>query len=104
MPEGDAIHRAARKLRTALVGSQIVEIETPQRRHAMERWPERLAGRAVRAVDARGKHLLIRFDGGLTLHSHLRMTGRWSVYRRGERWRRSPGRAWLVIRTPEHEV
>ena len=104
MPEGDAIHSAARRIREVLVGSQIEEIETPQPRHALDRWPERLRGRAVRAVDARGKHLFIRFDGELTLHSHLRMRGRWSVYRRGERWRRSPRRAWLVLRTREHEV
>ena len=104
MPEGDAIHSAARRIREVLVGTQIEEIETPQPRHALDRWPERLDGRAVRAVDARGKHLFIRFDGELTLHSHLRMRGRWSVYRRGERWRRSPGRAWLVLRTREHEV
>jgi formamidopyrimidine-DNA glycosylase len=38
----------------------------------MDRWPERLGGRAVRAVDAHGKHLFIRFEGDLTLHSHLR--------------------------------
>jgi endonuclease-8 len=88
----------------ALVGKEIVSIETPQPRHAMDRWPERLGGRAVRSVDARGKHLFIRFDGDLTLHSHLRMTGLWSVHRRGERWRRSRRRAWLVIRTDEHEV
>jgi endonuclease-8 len=58
----------------------------------------------VRSVDAHGKHLFLRFDGDLTLHSHLRMGGWWGVFRRGERWRRSPRRAWLVIRTPEHEV
>jgi endonuclease VIII len=104
MPEGDAIHSAARRVGAALVGKPIVSIETPQLRHAMDRWPERLGGRAVRAVDARGKHLFIRFEGDLTLHSHLRMTGQWGVYRRGQRWRRSPRRAWLVIRTPEHEV
>jgi endonuclease-8 len=104
MPEGDTILSAARRVGAALVGRPIVEIETPQPRHALDRWPERLGGRAVRAVDARGKHLFIRFDGDLTLHSHLRMTGQWGVYRRGERWRRSPHRAWLVIRTEEHEV
>ena len=103
-PEGDTIHSAARRVGAALVGHEIEEIETPQRRHAMDRWPERLAGRAVRAVDAHGKHLFIRFDGDLTLHSHLRMTGQWGVYRRGERWRRAPRRAWLVIRTAAHEV
>jgi len=104
MPEGDSIHSASRRLGAALVGGEILAIETPQPRHALDRWPERLGGRAVRAVDAHGKHLFIRFEGDLTLHSHLRMTGRWAVYRRGERWRRSSRRAWLVIRTERHEV
>jgi endonuclease-8 len=104
MPEGDTVHRAARRVGEALVGKEIVAIETPHPRFARDRWPERLAGRRVRGVDARGKHLFIRFDGELTLHSHLRMSGQWGVYRRGERWRRAPRRAWLVIRTPDHEV
>jgi endonuclease VIII len=104
VPEGDAIHSAAGRVGAALVGRAIVEIETPQPGHAMDRWAERLEGCTVRAVDARGKHLLIRFDGGLTLHSHLRMRGAWAVYRHGQRWRRSPRRAWLVIRTADHEV
>jgi endonuclease VIII len=104
MPEGDTLHRAARRIERALVGKEIVSIDAPQPRHRLDRWPERLSGRSVRAVDARGKHLFLRFEGDLTLHSHLRMGGLWSVHRRGERWRRSPRRAWLVIRTPEHEV
>jgi endonuclease VIII len=104
VPEGDTIHSAARRLGAALVDKEILAIETPQPRHAFDRWPERLAGRAVRAVDARGKHLFIRFEGDLTLHSHLRLKGGWGVYRRGQRWRRSPRRAWLVMRTAEHEV
>jgi endonuclease VIII len=104
MPEGDTIHSAARRIRAALVGKPIVSIETPQPRHAMDRWPERLEGRAVTSVDAHGKHLFVRFEGDLTLHSHLRMTGRWGVYPRGRRWSRSPRRAWLVLRTAEHEV
>ena len=104
MPEGDTIHNAARRVGAALVGSPIESIETPQRRHARDRWPERLEGRGVRSVDAHGKHLFLRFEGDLTLHSHLRMGGSWGVYRRGQRWRRSPRRAWLVIRTPDHDV
>jgi endonuclease-8 len=104
MPEGDTIHNAARRVGAALLGKESVSIETPQPRHRLDRWPERLAGQAVRSVDARGKHLFVRFDGGLTLHSHLRMGGFWGVFGQGERWRRSPRRAWLVIRTPEHEV
>ncbi|MFL5968577.1 MAG: Fpg/Nei family DNA glycosylase [Gaiellaceae bacterium] len=104
MPEGDTIHAAARRVGSALVGKEIVSIETPQPRHAMDRWPDRLTGRPVHSVDAHGKHLFLRFDGDLTLHSHLRMGGMWGVYEHGRRWSRSPRRAWLVIRTPEHEV
>lgn len=104
MPEGDTIHAAARRVAAALVGKEIVAIETPQQRHAMDRWPERLAGRPVRGVDAHGKHLFLRFDGDLTIHSHLRMGGMWGVYEHGRRWSRSPRRAWLVIRTPDHEI
>ena len=102
MPEGDTIHGAARRIRGALVGKEIASIETPHPRFARDRWPERLSGRAVRSVDAKGKHLFIRFDGDLTLHSHLRMNGWWGVYERGRRWSKSPSRAWLVIRTAEH--
>ena len=104
MPEGDTIHAAARRVGAALVGKEIVSIETPQPRHAMDRWPDRLAGRPVRSVDAHGKHLFLRFDGDLTLHSHLRMGGMWGVYSRGRRWSRARRRAWLVIRTRHHEV
>jgi len=104
VPEGDTIHAAARRVGSALVGKEIVSIETPQRRHTMDRWPERLAGRPVRSVDAYGKHLFVRFDGDLALHSHLRMGGMWGVYESGRRWSRAPRRAWIVMRTPTHEV
>jgi endonuclease-8 len=104
VPEGDTIHAAARKVGAALVGKEIVSIETPHPRFGKDRWPERLEGRLVQSVDAHGKHLFLRFEGDLTLHSHLRMGGAWGVYPQGKRWHRSPRRAWLVIRTPQHEV
>jgi endonuclease VIII len=104
VPEGDTIHAAARRVGAALVGKEIVAIETPQARHAMDRWPERLAGRPVHGVDAHGKHLFVRFQGDLTLHSHLRMGGMWGVYPPGKRWSRGRHRAWLVLRTPAAEV
>lgn len=104
MPEGDTIRYAAHRLGDALVEAEIRAIEAPHTRHARERWPQRLAGRSVRAVDTHGKHLFIRFEGGLTLHSHLRMTGKWGVYANGGRWTRSPRRAWLVLRTDASEV
>jgi len=104
MPEGDTVHHAANRMRPVLEGRVPDEIAAPQPRHALDRWPQRLAGRAVRAVEAHGKHLFLRFEGDLTLHSHLRMTGVWATYERGRRWGRSPRRAWLVLRAGEHEV
>jgi endonuclease VIII len=104
MPEGDTIHYAAARIRTVLASRVPEEILTPHPRHALDRWPQRLAGRAVRAVDAHGKHLFVRFEGDLTLHSHLRMTGAWSVSPKGQRWKRAAGRAWLVLRSGEWEV
>lgn len=63
-----------------------------------------LAGRRLVSCEARGKHLLLRFDGEWLLHSHLGMSGAWHVYRAGERWRRPPASAWLVLSTAELEV
>ena len=97
MPEGDTIHRAAERIRAALGGRVPELIEAPQARHRHDRWPERLAGRALGAVDAHGKHLFLRFEGGLTLHSHLRMTGSWAVKPMDAPARRSRLRAWLVL-------
>ena len=106
MPEGDTIAYAARRIRPVLEGHVPDEIRTPQRRHALDRWPERLAGRTVSEIRTHGKHLFLRFEGDLTLHSHLRMTGSWGVYSgpAPRRWRRSPRRAWLVMRRGDSEV
>jgi endonuclease-8 len=104
MPEGDTIHYAANRIRPVLVGRVPDEIRTPHPRFGRDRWPERLAGREVEAVEAHGKHLFLRFAGDLTIHSHLRMTGAWGVYPDGRRWQRAPRRAWLVIHAAGHDV
>src|SRR5215218_5871783 len=104
MPEGDTIHYAARRIRPILEGGVPDEIATPHPRFRADRWPERLAGRAVEAVTAHGKHPFLRFEDDLVIHSHLRMTGSWGTYRAGQRWRRSPRRAWLVLRARGQEV
>lgn len=104
MPEGDTIHYAANRIRLVLEGSVPEQILTPQQRHGCDRWPQRLADRAVKSVSAHGKHLFVRFDGDLVLHSHLRMTGAWGVYEIGQRWKRASSRAWLVMRTANAEV
>jgi endonuclease-8 len=93
VPEGDSLHRAARRLQP-LVG-QTLEVETPHPRAAATGVAEQLDGRRLEGVEAIGKNLILHFDGGLVLRSHLRMTGRWTVRARGAA---SRGRPWLVLR------
>jgi endonuclease-8 len=101
MPEGDTIHYAANRIRPILEGHVPDALETLHPRFGRDRWPEKLAGQAVRSVDAHGKHLFIRFANDLTIHSHLRMTGSWRVLGAD----RPPSRAaWLVIRRAGHQV
>ena len=101
MAEGDTIAWAANRLRPVLAGNVPDEIHTPQPRHALNRWPERLAGRAVKSVDTHGKHLFVRFEGGFLIHSHLGMSGSWTVARTGQQgW----PRAWIVLRVGDRWV
>src|SRR3954464_8501564 len=92
MPEGDTIHRAAARLRPALEGKALVRFEAPR---AVGRPPR--PGTVIDAVEAIGKHLLVRFADGTTLRTHLRMTGSWHLYRTGERWQRGQHLARAVI-------
>lgn len=92
MPEGDTLHRTAARLRPALVGGRVTRFDAPRLRGDRPRRDVR-----VDDVEARGKNLLVHFDDGLTLRTHLRMTGSWHIYRTGERWRQSPGKARVVI-------
>jgi endonuclease-8 len=98
VPEGDSLRRAAARLQP-LVGQQ-VEVETPHPRAAVKRIAERLDGRRLESVEAVGKNLLLRFEGGAVLRSHLRMTGRWRLELRGTK---RVGRPWLVLRGATHE-
>jgi endonuclease-8 len=99
VPEGDSLHRAAQRLQV-LVGER-VEVETPHPRAAVKGLAERLDGRRLEQVEAVGKNLLLGFEGGLVLRSHLRMKGRWRVERRGAS---RAGKPWLVLRGSEHEA
>jgi endonuclease-8 len=92
MPEGDALHRAAERLQP-LVGQRI-EAESPSPRGAATGVAPAVDGRILECVEAVGKHLLLHFEGGVVLRSHLRMTGRWRVAPRGS----TRGRPWLVLR------
>lgn len=93
MPEGDTILRTARTLRTWLEGHEI----TAARSAALGPRAAQLVGRTVTAVEAKAKHLLLRFDDGAVLHTHMRMTGSWHVYRVGAPWQRPERQARLVL-------
>lgn len=99
MPEGDTIHRVADRLRPALVGGRVERLEA-----ARAVGPRPRAGAVVTAVEARGKHLLIRFDDGVCLRTHLRMSGTWHLYRTGSRWRLPAHQARAVVAVPGWEA
>ena len=99
MPEGDALHRAAARLRP-LVGERL-EAESPNPRGQATGVARVVDGRVLEGVDAVGKHLLLRFEGGVVLRSHLRMNGRWRLDPRGSERRGLP---WLVLRGREWEA
>jgi endonuclease VIII len=100
VPEGDALHRIARRL-DVLVGERL-EAESPNPRGRATGVASSVDGRVLESVEAVGKHLLLRFEGGVVVRSHLRMSGRWRVHRRTDAaWRGSP---WLVLRGGEWEA
>lgn len=99
MPEGDTVWRVARRLREALAGRPLTRCDLRTPRLATVD----LTGREVLDVVPRGKHLLTRFEGGLTLHSHLRMDGAWQIYAPAERWRGGPAhQIRAILGTTEH--
>src|SRR3954465_2804027 len=93
MPEGDTLARTAAGLRPYLVGRSV----TAARATAPGPQIGRVVGTTITAVDSVGKNLLIRFDNGLEVRTHLRMNGSWHRYRPGEAWRRPAARARVVV-------
>ncbi|HEY7522185.1 MAG TPA: DNA-formamidopyrimidine glycosylase family protein, partial [Candidatus Limnocylindrales bacterium] len=96
MPEGDTLARTADGLRPHLVGRAVTAVRatSPGPR------AELIRGSTVTAVETAGKNLLVRFSNGLELRTHLGLHGSWHRYRPGERWRRPPARARLVLEVP----
>ena len=93
MPEGDSLRRVAVLLKP-LVGER-VEAESPHPQGLATGVAATVDGRLLEGVDAVGKHLLLRFEGGVVVRSHLRMRGRWRLEPRGAPLH---GRPWLVLR------
>ncbi|WP_110205366.1 Fpg/Nei family DNA glycosylase [Nocardioides daejeonensis] len=100
MPEGDTVHRTARRLRAALTGSVLTacDFRVPQLATVD------LRGRAIGDSTARGKHLLLRIGDDLTLHTHLKMEGSWHLYRPGTSWERPTHEARVVLETTEWQA
>ncbi|CAM5398847.1 Fpg/Nei family DNA glycosylase [Streptomyces canus] len=86
MPEGDTVWQCARRLHSALADKVLTRSDLRVPKYATAD----LTGRHVLDVTPRGKHLLTRIEGGLTLHSHLRMDGSWKVYAENQRWTGGP--------------
>ncbi len=88
MPEGDVLFRTAATLQKWLAGREVTAATTTA---------APMVGRSVAKVEANGKHLLMHFDSGHVLHTHLRMTGSWHVYGVGERWQRPERQAKVSV-------
>jgi endonuclease-8 len=98
VPEGDTVHRWAARLRDALIGHELTRVEI---RRAPNGLRPPAPGVHVTDVEAHGKHLLVRFDDGATLHTHMMVAGAWQIYRPGARWRRPPHTARVVLATDD---
>ena len=83
MPEGPEIRRAADQLARAVIGERLVHVELNL--PALARRAKSLVGQRVLSITPRGKALLTRFDGGLSLYSHNQLYGVWKVAKAGER-------------------
>jgi endonuclease-8 len=97
VPEGDTIFRTASRMHGALAGRTVTAFRSRLPGLAMAARRYRVQGSVVTAVEARGKHLLVRFSTGAALHSHMGMTGSWHLYRPGSRWRKSEALARVVL-------
>lgn len=96
MPEGDTIHRLAARLDAELAGFELTVAEAPNPRSPLHRRAGRLSGLTIERAEARGKNLLIHFEDGPSLHSHLGMNGGWRI---GPADDPPYGRPWLRLGT-----
>jgi endonuclease-8 len=81
MPEGDTVYALARRLDSALRDRVLTHGELRVSAHATAD----LAGLTVLEHLTHGKHLLTRLSSDLTSHTHLLMSGSWTVSDTG-RW------------------
>ena len=101
MPEGDTIFRAARTLHRALAGKAVIRFDSVFPALTRVHVDSPLTAQSVEAVSAAGKHLLMRFSGGMILRTHMRMNGSWHIYRPGEPWQRPKRDMRIVLATAD---
>lgn len=104
MPEGDTIFRSARTLTRALAGKSVTHFHSELARLSVQAENAGLVGQQVSEVSAHGKHLLMRFGSGVTLRTHMRMSGSWHIYRIGERWKRPRAEMRIVLETVDFQA
>ena len=100
MPEGDTVYQAAKRLDKGLTGQVLTQSDFRIPSLATSD----ISGAAVSGTISRGKHLLTRFDNGLTLRTHLKMEGTWHVHPLRTRWRRPAHTARVILRTASTEA
>lgn len=96
MPEGDTVHTLAAALTPLLIDARIERAAGRLLPHNSE-----LAGRCVKYIYAKGKHLFMELDDGGVLRTHLGLYGSWHQYRLGETWHKPAWQASLVLWTAE---
>jgi endonuclease-8 len=100
MPEGDTLHTIAQRLQP-LVGHAVASLTLPRSTQPAAH----LVGKRVEAVEARGKNLLVTFEGKWVLHTHLRMNGSWRIRARDGALRtRFPPGSVVYLATDTHEA
>jgi len=83
MPELPEVETVVRGLRASILGETFadVTVRAPKAstfvssEFGQQSFAEALAGRTIAAVERRGKNILMRLSGGVTLWVHLKMTG-----------------------------
>jgi endonuclease-8 len=88
-------------LRRVLAGQQVTAFEIVAPKVSAAARDEAIVGSRVETVESNGKHLFIIFGTPqrVVLHTHMKMSGSWHVYRPDERWWEPASEARVVIRT-----
>ena len=100
MPELPEVEAVCRRLRKHAIGAKVTAVHIERLRITAPLDPAEVeglaSGRSVESIERRGKNILIKLSGGLTVRVHLRMTGNLLVV---PDWRERPAgvSAWFEL-------